>query len=673
MIIRRLSYLLLINSVFITIVAEAQNPPPIELESLLEEIVVSNLEQDVNISILQEELDELRNSPIDINNSTKRELEELRFLSPIQIESILSYIYFNRGLQSVYELQLIEHIDLKTSQLLSEFIKIEPLKGDDLVRKKNHKPFIKQDLSFKVNLPLYEKKGFKEEFLGPNVGHSIRYSLKYNKDILIGFTAKNEIGEPFLSLYNKYGYDFYSFYLEIKNKGILNSLVLGNYRVALGQGLVMGRGFYQSRWESPFIYSHKSAELKKHSSTDAYHYLSGYGLSLRITNRINFLSFCSIRKYDGLISNDTLSSISKTNLHRTEKDFLKQDAAKLLTVGGHLSYSLSGGEIGISALYYKFDKPYYPQIREYSKYGMRGINFYNLGLDYNKFWKGVLVQGEIAVGKEGVATFNKVSYRKNSEAIIQLSHRYYSHDYWAFYAQGIAQGSKIENENGWTLLGELNSIKNTSLTVGADFFSSPWWRYRVSKPSKGVELFLKARHQLSAIHIVSVQYRIKNGERDLAASKGEVIHKISTHKIQAKYHTSYKKLITYEMVADGVLFLEKEKPNEYGYALTNRLQLNKISDFFKFSCQFSYHKISSYDARIYAYEKTLPFSFSSNVFTDHGIKLSSISEFIVKEKLFFLIKYGYVKSFNRMKLGNGLDEIENSYKSDFELMFRIKL
>ena len=44
--------------------------------------------------------------PVNINTATKRQLEEFPFLTDIQIENILAYVYINGQMQTLYELQL---------------------------------------------------------------------------------------------------------------------------------------------------------------------------------------------------------------------------------------------------------------------------------------------------------------------------------------------------------------------------------------------------------------------------------------------------------------------------------------------------------------------------------------------------------------------------------------
>lgn len=54
-----------------------------------------------------EELTDLVNNPVNINSVTKDQLQRFPFLSNIQIENLLAYIYIHGSMQTIYELQFV--------------------------------------------------------------------------------------------------------------------------------------------------------------------------------------------------------------------------------------------------------------------------------------------------------------------------------------------------------------------------------------------------------------------------------------------------------------------------------------------------------------------------------------------------------------------------------------
>ena len=67
--------------------------------------------QSIDIDILYDDLTYLYTNKINLNTATKEQLQRLQFLSDIQIENILRYVYTSNQMQTIYELQLVDGLD----------------------------------------------------------------------------------------------------------------------------------------------------------------------------------------------------------------------------------------------------------------------------------------------------------------------------------------------------------------------------------------------------------------------------------------------------------------------------------------------------------------------------------------------------------------------------------
>lgn len=203
-----------------------------------------------------EVLSELRENPININTATKEQLECFPFLSDQMIENILYYLYKYGPMLTQNELGMVEDMDRLTIRCLLPFIYFGNVekKENGLILKRILK-YGKQELSTRMDIPLYTKAGYKDysaevlkknpnkQYLGYKYYHNLRYSFHYRNQIYVGFVAENDAGEPFFSSENNKGYDFYSPYLFIHNVGRIRALAIGNYRLSYGYGLVMNTDF----------------------------------------------------------------------------------------------------------------------------------------------------------------------------------------------------------------------------------------------------------------------------------------------------------------------------------------------------------------------------------------------------------------------------------------------
>lgn len=195
--------------------------------------------------------------------------------------------------------------------------------------------------------------------------------------------------------------------------------------------------------------------------------------------------------------------------------------------GGHVSYQHNRIRLGITGIYYLFNRPYEPELTGYSKYNLHGNNFYNLGIDYAYRWHRFSFQGETAIGKQGWASLNRLQYSPVQNTQIMLIHRFYSYNYWAMFAHSFGEGSTTQMNrdiiSAWRLL--LLPIGNSS--PHSIYFLSVE-KYRVNKPSRGTDGLLQATFTPRSYLSMYLKYRYKRKERDWTGSKGSLTLPIFT-------------------------------------------------------------------------------------------------------------------------------------------------
>ena len=115
---------------------EAQNisglqkeQPLLLLEENLEQLSIGN-EEEYGWEDELEELSRRLQEPVNLNAATKRQLEQFPFLTDIQIENLLAYVYIHGQMQTIIEIgNWMEEMDKRTIDLLLPFVCVRAVKA----------------------------------------------------------------------------------------------------------------------------------------------------------------------------------------------------------------------------------------------------------------------------------------------------------------------------------------------------------------------------------------------------------------------------------------------------------------------------------------------------------------------------------------------------------------
>lgn len=664
-----------ISMLLTTPILEAQNTIVSLLEENLEQLSMNGEEHNWEDEL--EELSRRLHEPVNLNTATKQQLEQFPFLSDIQIENLLAYVYIHGQMQTIYELQSVAEMDKRTIDLLLPFVCVEGVEASrGYPALKTILKYGKHQALTRLDVPFYTRKGYEKNYLGPSLYHSLRYSFHYSDYLQVGVTGEKDAGEPLFALHNTKGYDYYSYYFLIKNLGRLKALALGNYRLSFGQGLVLSTDFRLGKSFSMSTAEYRNGGIRKHGSTDEYNYFRGAAATVEILPAVQLSAFYSHRSMDGVVENEEITSIYKTGLHRTRKEADKADAFTLQLMGGNVTYEKNSLKLGITGIYYFFDRPYEPKLNKYAKYNLHGNDFYNAGIDYKYRLGRFAWVGEAAVGKQGYALLNQLKYNVSSDYRLLLIHRYYSYDYWSMFARSFGESSTPQNENGWYLAMEATPFARWKFFASADVFSFPWWKYRISKPSQGVDGMFQAAYSPKRNLSMYLNYRYKQKERDVTGTSGAAISPIHHHRL--RYRLTYMPGgFTFRTTLDYNHFRQQDTGKyrfnrRQGYQCTQSFAYSFPAFPLSFSLQGTYFHTDDYDSRVYVSERGLLYTFYAPSFSGRGFRYSGYLRYDFSKAFMFLAKFGQTVYQDREAIGSGNDLIAGNKKTDLQMQLRIK-
>ena len=403
----------------------------------------------------------LADNKLNLNQTTREELEQLPFLSATQIEELIAYRDRYKPMRSLNELLMIQSLDWNTRRLLVCFVCCEPLPPSTsllpplstLLQEGRH------TLQATLKIPFYERKGDQNGYAGYRYRHDLRYQFNYRDRLKFGLTAAQDAGEPFFTRGNNWGYDHYSYYFQLRRMGRLEELNLGMFRVQMGMGLVMNTGFHLGKLAMLQSQGRSSHVLTAHASRASYGYLRGAAATWRLADHWRVTAFASYRPLDATLNEDgTARTIVTNGYHRTESELAKKNNTHLTDLGARLAWRATalGGlaSLSVNVLYSHFDRSLVPYASSsssalYRRYALSGSSFFHASLDYAFTHHRWSLAGETALNRDGaLAAVHSLSCRLSSQWTLMLLHRYYDKRYTAFHAYAFSEGGNTQNEHG---------------------------------------------------------------------------------------------------------------------------------------------------------------------------------------------------------------------------------
>ena len=615
-------------------------------------------------------LTELADSPIDINNATREELERLPFLSDIQIEDIMAYLYQYGSMKSEGELAMIVSLDPLRRKLLTRFIFFGEKNEDRKFPKLSDiSKYGKHDILASIKVPFYERKGDKNGYLGYQYKHSIRYTFSYSDYVKIGLTGAQDAGEPFFAGRNSMGYDHYSFYLSLRKMGRIKSLVVGRYKVKMGMGLVINNNIGLGKLTSLSSLGRQSNYIGGYSSRSDANYLQGAAITVSLPANMELTAFASYREIDATLNKDdgSIATILKTGYHRTPTEMEKKNNSSQSLAGGNLSFDKNGFHAGVTALYTHLNRNIDPGEQLYRRYYAKGQDYWNISVDYG-FNKGRFsFAGETATGDcNAIATINKLGFRASGSLSLMAVYRRYSYKYYSLFSESFNEGGYVQNESGIYLGAEWHPSSYLSMSAYSDYSHFPWAKYLIDFSSRAWDNLVSASYSRGNITL-GLRYRLKMKEKNNDEKNG--LTDDITHK--ARLFVEYK-TETWKLKTQADFTSDHYKENSNGWMITQSASWTpnrKLS----FSASAGYFNTNDYNSRICFYEKGLLYSFNYPSLYGEGVRYSLWTRLTLSSRIWITAKLATTDYFDRDHISSGLQQIDHSSMTDLELQMRVRI
>ena len=640
----------------------------------MEEIDETSIEDDY------EHLCELESSPLNINTLNPEDLYLIPGINRDQIDDIIKYRDRYGEFRTIEELALIESIDRPLRLFLCNFIIAEPtIKAKwysrpilDSIMRKGH-----GELMTTANIPLYNREGDKNGYLGYKYKYNIKLTGKFSDNIKYGFCGSQDAGEPLFANKNKWGTDYYSFYIKVNNIGRLKTFVLGQYKIKFGMGLIQNNCFGYGKQIMLSSMNNYDATITAHASRSDGGHFTGFANTLDLgkkgsINKWTLTSFWSYRKNDATLNKDgSISTIITNGYHRTPTEMEKKNNFSSLATGAHINYKRNGLYIGASMVYDWFDRPLNTNPNNnpnsYRTYYAKGYDFWNASLNYGYISRKFTFSGETATGScNSIATINNMEIKLHRDVTVNAVQRFYSYKYYAINGKAFNDGGYTQNESG--IYADITWIATKRITLNAysDLSYFPWIKYYTSASSYSFDNNISLKYDYNNWSI-QAKYKFRIRQRN-NSDKTAIINRYN-NKLRISVQKSAEKVSTSTIIDLSRLTYTGYASQGYSFTQNISIQVHNNATICAFA---SYFDTDDSNTSVYLSERTIPGAYSSLSFYGKGVRFSTIIKSSLTSKVIANFKVSFTKYFNRNTISSGLRMIKHSHQTDIDLSVKYK-
>lgn len=686
------------------------------------EDIISNTQTDENVdyTIFTDFLDDARRRPLNLNAASREELLQLPGINDLLVNNLYNHIAIFGELTSIYELQAIAGFTPAIVEGIAPFVTTDA-RAKDIDPNRLHpkappisiiKKGMQYEFTQRVSSVLEQQAGYlpptynpdgtvKSHYLGSPIRSYSRFRARFGQNVSIALTGEKDAGEKFMfSKENKtYGYDFLSGHIAIANFGNLKSLVIGDFNIQTGQGLIFSSGLGFGKGAEVILAPKMPTKgIRPYASVNENMYRRGIAMSYAI-KRVHLTGFVSRAPLDGSASYqsaDTLgnddnafSGFQLGGYHRTPTELAKKNTLFETSAGGRIEYKGKTLSIGASQLFQQYSAPIIPTPNAYNQFDFQGKTNFLTGVDFDWVVRNFNFFGEVARSKSGgIAGVAGMIASLGPKVDFTLHFRNFDKDFHS--SRGYTFGEQprtLQNERG--LYTGLRIRPNTKWTISTFFdrYYFPWNRYQISYPSNGFDYLVQTDYTLRRGTTVLVRYRYEQREYNASdRPEGQLLNylvPLKRHQFRVQFQSQLARNLSIRTRMEASIYNRTGDSISRGFVMYQDVSW-KMTMWLKLTARYGVFTTSDYNSRIYAYENDVPGFFSIVPYSGTGSRYYLMLNVRATKGLDFWVRLAQTRYFTPnnigtsgdnlyfqpYNIGSGLDEITGSTRSELRVQMR---
>ncbi len=453
------------------------------------------------------DMDALFANKVNLNTVTESALRRISGVTEVQLAHFFKYRKVFAPFLSVYELQAVPGWDINLCRKLSPYLTIGYMDANNISLKDRVKH------GEHLSLFRFSRDAFvghvKDTWLGDGNKLLFRYRYQYGQFFQWGITAEKDAGEPFFKNGNSVGFDFYSAHIFLRRYKIIHALALGDYRINLGQGLLVWQSLSLGMGAEVLAVKRQEDALRPHQSSGEGSFFRGAAITIgRAEKKATF--FISHKGMDANRTVDSsgtsfITSFQSTGIHRTAAEMKNKGILNCSVAGFRAQIPINNFQLGINTLYAHFGAQIQKADKVYNNFSFNGNRLFQASIDYSYTFRNMHFFGELAKG-DGLALLSGLMMNVASTVDIALVYRNYSPHFYSLFGNAFGAASSPANEKGLYTAIRVQLHPQVLLSMYADHYKNPFFKFRLNHIGRGNSYLVVLRYMPQKRRTVELRY-----------------------------------------------------------------------------------------------------------------------------------------------------------------------
>jgi hypothetical protein len=641
-------------------------------EELMERIIENGDESDAER--VHEMLSDLLRIPINLNSCSESDLVASGLFTPFQLFGIKKYRKKYGPFFSIYELAAIPGFTPQLLQLVAPLIALSD------PPEKNSRQLPRGTLLTNLAIRMPASLAYATDSLtapyypGSPLKFTSRLKIDAGDRWAAGAAFEKDPGEQWT---NSKRPEHFSGFLEYNPGKTLKKIILGNFRVHRGMGLMHGLGF-SSGMTGVAIDGYRRSYAKAFASTLEYDYCRGiytevskskWSADFFISAKPEDLSLFRVRAPLNLFE-----KIRRTGLHRTVSERDGYDLARQYNAGVSMNRSADRWYMGCSATGSKMEltsrgrdsvERIAPGSVEEKLQG--GLSCYGVG-----FGQGYELFGEAAVNHQArVALIAGGTFDINPALLINVAFRMYQPGYTGQTPKAYGAGTKPENETGISYGMNIAPVSNARLFLNSDIareHQDPGYK---GDPGYSIRNNLRFVYTFKEGPDFEIRVTGRSGQKSLnetgPGNSSFLTERQNRYRLNGSWDLSEKLILTGRIEFATLLSEGVQHTGKVVYSQVKVIPREKVRITYRYLAFDSDH----WENRIYTYEPGVRYSFLFPAWYGRGTRNILTISARLNRWLTVRSKFGYTAYAHRRETGSGQDTRPGNQVWDGEVQVQL--